>query len=126
MLPSVESARADLTYAGSKTGISCYAQVLERSLSGQATGGVQVGRVRLRRLTLAGPGPERSTGIRISAQVSSTSSGLSVPIYIDALGFLYGPAEIDLYATSFVQPEPVRTEQELLRLLERRALLHPL
>lgn len=52
--------------------------------------------------------------------------GSVVRLFIDALSFGYGPAEIGLYATSFVQPEPLRTEQELLTLLRERAELQRL
>jgi hypothetical protein len=126
VLPDERAARADFSYASSKAGLECYAKVLGKSLTNQAGTGVQVGRVRLRRMQLQGPQTTPSTGIRISARVSAATGGLSVPLYIDAVGFLYGPAEIEIYATSFVQPEPQRTEQQLLTLLDQRALLHRL
>jgi hypothetical protein len=126
VLPDERAARADFSYASSKAGLQCYANVLRKSLTHQAGTGVQVGRVRLRRMQLQGPEATPSIGIRISARVSASSGGLSVPLYIDAVGFLYGPAEIEIYATSFVQPEPQRTEQQLLTLLDERALLHHL
>lgn len=126
VLPDERAARADLSYASSRAGLQCYANVLRKSLSGQAGTGVQVGRVQLRRMQLQGPEATPSTGIRITARVSAGTGGLSVPLYIDAVGFLYGPAEIEIYATSFVQPEPQRTEQQLLSLLDERARLHRL
>ena len=126
VLVDERAARADLSYASSKAGLQCYAGVLGKSLTSQAGAGVQIGRVRLRRMQLQGPEATPSTGIRISARVSARSGGLSVPLYIDAVGFLYGPAEIEIYATSFVQPEPQRTEMQLLTLLDQRALLHRL
>jgi hypothetical protein len=122
VLSSERAARADFSYASSKAGIKCYGNVLSKSLQGQAGTSVQVGHVRLSRMQLQGPRASPSSGIRITARVSSSSGGLSVPLFIDAVGFIYGPAEIELYATSFVQPEPQRTELQLLTLLERRAL----
>lgn len=127
LLSSVEQAQQDFAYADSPAGLACYGRVLRKSLQGgSASSDLHLGRVRLQRLQLAGPGTGQSSGIRISARVGVRSSELSIPIYIDAVGFLYGPAEIEIYATSFVQPEPSRTEQELLELLERRARHSPL
>ncbi len=126
VLHDERAARADFGYASSRAGLQCYANVLRKSLSGNASTGVQVGRVRLRRMQLQGPEATPSTGIRITARVGASTGGLSVPLYIDAVGFLYGPAEIEIYATSFVQPEPQRTEQQLLTLLDERARLHRL
>jgi len=126
VLPSPKLARADFSYASSKAGLACYGKALSKSLEGEASAGVQLGHLRLQKLKLTGTEGVQSSGIRISARVSSTSSSLSVGLYIDAVGFLYGPAEIQIYATSFVQPEPLRTEQELLGLLDQRALLNRL
>jgi hypothetical protein len=126
VMPDEHAARADFSYASSKAGLQCYANVLGKSLTNQAGAGVRVGRVRLRRMQLQGPEATPSTGIRISARVSAAAGGLSVPLYIDAVGFIYGPAEIEIYATSFVQPEPQHTEQQLLTLLDQRARLHRL
>ncbi len=47
-------------------------------------------------------------------------------LFVDAITLPYGPAEIDLFGTSFVQPVPVRTEEELLTLLHQRALAQKL
>jgi hypothetical protein len=122
VLSSERAARADFSYASSKAGLQCYGSVLRKNLRDQAGAGVQVGHVRLSRMQLQGPRTSPSTGIRITASVSSNTSSLSVPLFIDAVGFIYGPVEIELYATSFVQPEPQRTELQLLTLLEQRAL----
>lgn len=126
VLSSEQTARADFSYASSKAGLECYGNVLRKNLRDQAGAGVQVGHVHLSRMQLQGPRTSPSTGIRITASVNSNTSSLSVPLFIDAVGFIYGPVEIELYATSFVQPEPQRTELQLLTLLEQRALRHRL
>jgi hypothetical protein len=51
---------------------------------------------------------------------------VSVPIYVDVLGFAIGRAEVALTAMSVTQPVPASTEQELLTLLLARARAHPL
>lgn len=122
VLSSPKQAKADFAYTSSKAGFACYARFLRKSLTGQGNADIQLGRVQLRRIQVPGPGSAPSSGIRISARVSSPQSGLSVPLYIDAVGFLYGPVEIQIYTTSFIQPEPRRTEQELLTLMGQRAL----
>ena len=53
-------------------------------------------------------------------------AGVVVRLFVDALTLPYGPAEIDLFGTSFVQPVAARTEQELLALLHERALAQQL
>ena len=59
-------------------------------------------------------------------RVGIVGSRLAVALYVDALSLPYGPAELDLYTTSFVQPVALRTQQELLTLMRARALLHRL
>jgi hypothetical protein len=75
----------------------------------------------VQRLKLVG-----ASGIRISARISGAKSGVALSLYIDAVAFQYGPAEVELYGTSFVQPVARRTEQELVNLMRARALLNPL
>jgi hypothetical protein len=47
-------------------------------------------------------------------------------IYSDALGFVYGPAEVSLYATGVGTPVASATERHLLSLLYGRAKAHKL
>jgi hypothetical protein len=66
----------------------------------------------------------RSFALRIVIPLSFARAG-SVPfhthVYVDALGFVTGPAEISLTATGFSSPVPTATEQRLLSLLYSRA-----
>lgn len=121
VLSSAASVRSDLKYAYSRTGITCYARVLRRTLTEDRHEDVRLAGITLSRLDVAAPTGQSSTGVRIVARLSLSGDRLSVPLYVDALAFGYGPAEIDLYATSFVQPEPLRIEQQLLTLMWERA-----
>jgi hypothetical protein len=121
VLASERLVSEDIAYANSPAGLTCYARVLGRSLSREATSRMRVGRVRVQRIVRSAPAQQAGAGLRISARVSLEGGRLSLSIYIDALAFGYGPAEVNIYATSFVEPEPIRTEQELLTLLRERA-----
>lgn len=50
-----------------------------------------------------------------------TRTGRLIPIYTDEIGFVLGPAEIGLEATSIVQPVAATTEAQLASLLLERA-----
>lgn len=126
VLSSARVVQSDLAYANSRAGLACYARVLGRSLAGEEHGRVRLLGVRVSRIHRAAAGAQAGSGVRIAARVGIAGSGVVVSLYVDALAFAYGPAEIDLYGTSFVQPVPGRTEQELLTLLRERARLHPL
>lgn len=124
VLGSRSMVQADLAYARSRAGLECYGRALRASL-GQEGGGARLIRLRIGQVRVAMAGGQ-AAGIRIEASVGLKGDGTVVRLFIDALSFGYGPAEIDLYATSFVQPEPLRTEQELLTLLRERAQLQRL
>jgi hypothetical protein len=126
VLASAAAVRGDLDYADSRAGIECYGKVLRNTLVRDQDERVHVQSVTLARLSLPAPSGQTSTGIRIEAHVGVSGTGVAIPVYLDALSFGYGPAEIDLFATSFVQPEPVKIEQQLLTLLWQRARLHQL
>ena len=95
--------------------------MLKRSLEQETDPNVRLLGIRVApvHVTIAGAGV--ASGIRIQARVGVPSASAVVPLFVDALTIHYGPAEIDLYATSFVQPVAQRTEQELLKLLHDRA-----
>ena len=123
VMSSVQAARADLAYADSQAGLACYTALLRRKLDGESSSSVRVGRVVVKPLTIGSGSGLKASGLRIAAEISGVKSGLVVGLFVDALGFAYGPAEIQLYATSFVQPLATRTEDDLLALMQARARL---
>jgi hypothetical protein len=68
------------------------------------------------------PGTTGTFGWRISATITLRS--LRVPIYMDILGFAYGPAEVTLTSSGLIQPFPAAAQQQLFSLLVRRAESH--
>jgi hypothetical protein len=118
--------RADLAYAVSRAGLDCSAKVVANSLEGDKYSRVRLLRVRVGHIALAVAPRGRARGLRITARVAIPRARIAVPIYVDALSLPYGPAELNLYTTSFVQPSAERTQSELLALLRARARLQKL
>jgi hypothetical protein len=128
VLTDAKSVHSDLGYTESHAGLTCYAKVLSRSLQegNGADSHIRLLGVHLRKLEVTLAPGRTAVGVRITARVGLTGTRLVVALYVDALSLPYGPAELDLYTTSFVQPVALRTQQELLRLMRARALLHRL
>jgi hypothetical protein len=121
VLRSTRAAKADLAYAESPAGLACYGKILRRKLTGESTSGLNVGHVVLSHLTVASSHGPAARGIRITAHISGAKSGITISLFVDAVAFDYGPAEVELYATSFIQPVAARTEEGLLAVMEQRA-----
>jgi hypothetical protein len=128
VLADARSVHRDLLYTESHAGLTCYAKVLSRSLQEghEANSHIRLLGVHLRKLQVTLAPGRVALGVRITARVGLVGSRLVVALYVDALSLPYGPAELDLYTTSFVQPVPLRTQQELLSLMRARALLQRL
>lgn len=125
VLRAASAVRSDLSYAASRAGLKCYSKVLGKSLSAEQDSHVKLLGVRVGHLRMP-VGSEQASGIRIAARVGITGTGVTVRLFVDALSLPYGPAELDLYSTSFVQPVAERTQRELLALLRARAQSHRL
>ncbi len=52
-------------------------------------------------------------GWRVTAHAAL--NGISVPIYLDVLGFIYGTAEVRLQSTGLVAPFPGSAQEHLYR-----------
>jgi hypothetical protein len=126
VLSNAAAVRGDLAYAASHGGLACYAKVLGHSLRSESDSHIRLLGLHVGHLALDIGPLERATGIRIAARVGITGTRLTVSLFVDALSMPYGPAELDLYSTSFAQPVPQRTQRELLTLLRERAQLQKL
>jgi hypothetical protein len=126
VLRDAAAVRGDLEYTASKSGLDCYARVLTRSISREQSSSVRLLGLQVRHLSLPLGTGELASGIRIAARVGLSGSPVTVRLFIDALSLPYGPAELDLYTTSFVQPVAQKTQRELLRLMLERARLQRL
>ena len=123
VLGSEATVHKDLEYTQSRAGLRCFSRIVTRKVAREAGGNVRLLGVRVSPLTIELPGAQRAAGLRIEARIAIAASRLEVQLYSDALTLPYGPAELDLYTTSFVQPAPARTEQQLLTLMRDRARL---
>jgi hypothetical protein len=104
----------------------CAARALTESLQDKPIRQASWGRVKLSKLPVHAPGTSATIGIRILATLNLPFSEVTVPIYVDVLGFAIGRVEVALTAISVTQPVPANTEQELLGLLLARAKATPL
>ena len=81
-----------------------YESVLAQSLKSEADPNIKLLRVQVAPLQLSVAGAGRAEGIRILARVGVPGANVVVKLFVDALTLRYGPAEIDFFGTSFVQP----------------------
>jgi len=122
VLTSEALARRDLASVTGKADIACYARAVRHDL-GREEDGLRIAALRVARLSVPLDGARRGVGLRLSIRIAEQRTGVSIPLFIDALVLVHQSAELELYASSYVQPEPLRTEQELLGLMEQRARL---
>jgi hypothetical protein len=120
--------RADRTLALFASGAvrACIARALSRAFARRNVRGARWGRVSVSALSAPAPGADAGVGVRISVALSIEYAEVSVPLYVDVVGFALGPAEVAMSAMSITQPLPAATEHELLALLLARAKAHPL
>jgi hypothetical protein len=102
----------------------CAARILTRNLADRSIRDARWGHVSVSKLPVQAAGTSATVGIRIVANLDLTFSEVSVPIYVDVLGFAIGRAEVALTAISATQPVPATTERELLSLLLARSRSH--
>jgi hypothetical protein len=126
VLHDAHSVERDLAYSATAAGLKCYRRVLTRSLQAEADPNIKLLGVAVAPLHVSLVGAGQAQGIRILARVAVPGAGVVVRLFVDAITLPYGPAELDLFGTSFVQPVAVRTEEELLTLLHQRAVGHRL
>jgi hypothetical protein len=122
VLASHTAAVKDILAVTSSAGIACYARIVRKHL-GSGENALELRGLSVTRLQVPVRGPVHGLGIRVAAGVTSAKVRVSIPIYIDALVFVYKQAEVELYASSYVQPVPRRTEEEMLEVMYARALL---
>jgi hypothetical protein len=104
----------------------CGARALARNLDDRRLRNARWGHVTVSKLPVSAPGTSATAGLRIVADLDLPLSEVTIPFYVDVLGFSIGRAEVALTATSATQPVPAATERELLALLLERARAHPL
>jgi hypothetical protein len=104
----------------------CLAHVWTLGLGRTAIRDAYWGPVAVYALPVQAPGSNGNIGLRIAMTVKFPANDVTLPAYVDVLGFAWGPAEIALIATSLTQPVPAGVENQLLSTLVARARSHTL
>jgi hypothetical protein len=102
----------------------CFSRYLEQSFSAQRIKGATLGPVSIQSGTPPAPGTSGSFGWRVTA--TFVLRGVSVPIYLDFLGFTVGRCEVTLLSTGLLRPFPAAVQQQLFTTLLSRAKAHRL
>lgn len=105
---------------------ACLARAFTRNFSVRPIREARWGRFTVTKLPLSAPGASATFGIRVSGALSLPYNEVTVPVYIDMVGFALGHGAVALTAGSVTQPVPTTTEQELVALLLARAKAHAL
>jgi hypothetical protein len=102
----------------------CFSHYLQLLFAGQHVQGATPGPVSIQTGIPPAPGTSGGFGWRITA--SFTIRGIKVPLYLDFLGFVDGPAEVTLLSSGLIRPFPAEVQQHLFATLLARAKAHKL
>jgi hypothetical protein len=102
----------------------CFSRYLAQVFKGKKFGGATVGAVTIQSGDPPAPGTSGGFGWRVTATFSVR--GIKVPVYLDFLGFVDGPAEVTLLSSGLLRPFPAEVQQRLFALLLTRAKAHRL
>jgi hypothetical protein len=103
---------------------SCFSHYLQLLFAGEQVKGATAGPVKIQAGTPPAPGTSGGFGWRVTA--TFTVHGVKLPIYLDFLGFVDGPAEVTLLSSGLLRPFPASVQQHLFSLLLSRAKAHKL
>lgn len=115
-------ASAELAALHSSRVRACFQRYLDSVLSAGRPRGAQVGAVAIESGNPPAPGASGSFGWRVRASFRLAS--VTVPVYLDLLGFVYGPARVTLVSSGALRPFPAVAQQRLFALLLLRAQAH--
>ncbi|HEY2398573.1 MAG TPA: hypothetical protein VGH78_06235 [Solirubrobacteraceae bacterium] len=104
----------------------CLARLVTKALSRIAIQNAHWGPAAIYALPVPVPLGNSSLGLRIALTVNVPAVEVTMPAYVDVLGFARGPAEIVLATVSLTQPVPTAVEHELVSTLAARASSHAL
>ena len=97
----------------------CLRSYLAARYGGRKLGAVVIGHITVQQGTPPAPGTSGGFAWRIDAPL--LLRGLSVPFYLDMLGFVYEQAEVRLVSSSVIAPFPASGQEDLFHLLLTRA-----
>ena len=117
-------ADAELAALHSERVRTCFERYLRSILTLGRARGTKIGGVTIESGNPPAPGTSGSFGCRVRATFGL--EGLKVPVYLDLLGFVYGPARVTLVSSGALRPFPALAQQRLFALLLLRARAHGL
>ena len=122
ILPSAALVASDLAAIRRPKALSCLKNALGKALATTAPKGSTY-TVSVARLPATLPGTDGVAAVRVIAvfRIKSGSKTVTVPAYIDDVGFAYGQAEISLNVISTTAPPSSKLETSLAVLLVDRA-----
>jgi hypothetical protein len=97
----------------------CFSHYLDLLFKEQRSAGATAGPVSIQSGTPPAPGTTGGFGWRVTA--TFTVRHITVHLYMDLLGFVYGPAQVTLFSSGVLRPFPATVQQRLFALLLRRA-----
>jgi hypothetical protein len=103
---------------------SCFSHYLSLIFKEEQVKGATAGPVKIQAGTPPAAGTSGGFGWRVTA--TFTVHGVKLPIYLDFLGFVDGPAEVTLTSSGLLRPFPASVQQHLFALLLSRAKAHKL
>lgn len=101
---------------------ACLSHYLNLIFKSRKYDGATVSPVAIMQGTPLAPGATGSFAWRITTTI--TLRHVAIPVHIDILGFVDGPAEVSLFTAGVPQPFPAATEERLFSLLLTRAKMH--
>ena len=122
--PSATEARRGLQAIRSARVRNCFSHYLQLLFNGERLKGATPGPVTIQGGIPPAPGTTGGFGWRVTA--SFLVRGVKIPIYLDYLGFVDGPAEVTLLSSGLIRPFPAEVQQHLFALLLARAKRHAL
>jgi hypothetical protein len=102
----------------------CFSRYLDLLFKSKQFSGAIVGPVSIASGTPPAPGTAGGFGWRVTA--TFTVQRIKVPLYLDILGFVDGPARVTLFSSGVLRPFPAPIQQGLFSLLLSRAKAHRL
>jgi hypothetical protein len=103
---------------------TCFSHYLSLVFKSEQVKGATAGPVKIQAGTPPAPGTAGGFGWRVTA--TFTVKKVKLPIYLDFLGFVDGPAEVTLLSSGLLRPFPASVQQHLFSLLLTRAKAHKL
>jgi hypothetical protein len=100
----------------------CLSHYFSGLLGSQRYHGARVSPVSTKQGSPPAAGTTGGFGLRFTATL--TLHSVSIPLYIDILGFVEHSAEVSMFATGIPAPVPARIEERLFSLLLERAKTH--